>query len=72
MDTVLPDAEPKNWVDRHAPTLLRPWLKLARRDLTLTRSDEVITYVARNLEPYRGFHILMRSLPLPFSRSDRR
>lgn len=27
----------------------------------LTRSDEVITYVARNLEPYRGFHIFMRA-----------
>lgn len=31
--------------------------------LTLTRDDEVITYVARNLEPYRGFHIFMRALP---------
>jgi glycosyltransferase involved in cell wall biosynthesis len=30
---------------------------------TLTRRDEVITYVARNLEPYRGFHVFMRSLP---------
>jgi glycosyltransferase involved in cell wall biosynthesis len=30
---------------------------------TLTRRDEVITYAARNLEPYRGFHIFMRSLP---------
>jgi glycosyltransferase involved in cell wall biosynthesis len=29
----------------------------------LTRRDEVITYVARNLEPYRGFHVFMRSLP---------
>ena len=29
----------------------------------LTRRDEVITYVARNLEPYRGFHTFMRSLP---------
>ncbi|HTY95034.1 MAG TPA: glycosyltransferase family 4 protein, partial [Steroidobacteraceae bacterium] len=29
----------------------------------LTRRDEVITYVARNLEPYRGFHIFMRALP---------
>ena len=32
MSTVLPDAAPANWVDRHAPTALRPWLKLARFD----------------------------------------
>lgn len=29
----------------------------------LTRDDEVLTYVARNLEPYRGFPQFMRSLP---------
>lgn len=29
----------------------------------LTRKDEVITYVSRNLEPYRGFPSFMRSLP---------
>jgi glycosyltransferase involved in cell wall biosynthesis len=30
---------------------------------TLTRSDEVISFVSRGLEPYRGFHAFMRSLP---------
>jgi glycosyltransferase involved in cell wall biosynthesis len=25
--------------------------------------DEILTYVARNMEPYRGFHIFMRALP---------
>ncbi len=29
----------------------------------LTRDDEVITFVNRNLEPYRGYHIFMRALP---------
>lgn len=31
--------------------------------LALTRNDEVITFVNRNLEPYRGYHIFMRALP---------
>lgn len=29
----------------------------------LTRSDEVLTFVARNLEPLRGYHVFMRALP---------
>ncbi|MBS4010551.1 MAG: glycosyl transferase, partial [Roseovarius sp.] len=29
----------------------------------VTRSDEVITFVNRNLEPYRGYHVFMRALP---------
>ncbi|MFZ5963506.1 glycosyltransferase [Thalassococcus sp. BH17M4-6] len=29
----------------------------------LTREDEVITFINRNLEPYRGYHIFMRALP---------
>ena len=31
--------------------------------IALTREDEVITFVNRNLEPYRGYHIFMRALP---------
>ena len=33
------------------------------KDLVLTRQDEVITFVNRNLEPYRGYHTFMRALP---------
>ncbi|WP_299349547.1 glycosyltransferase family 4 protein [uncultured Shimia sp.] len=29
----------------------------------VTREDEVITFVNRNLEPYRGYHVFMRALP---------
>src|SRR5215472_3013072 len=29
----------------------------------LRRSDEVLTFVARNLEPLRGYHVFMRALP---------
>lgn len=32
--------------------------------IVLQPGDEVITFVARELEPYRGYHIFMRALPL--------
>lgn len=37
--------------------------------LKLRRGDPVVTYVARNLEPYRGFHVFMRCLPALQSRA---
>jgi glycosyltransferase involved in cell wall biosynthesis len=36
---------------------------LPNNALTLDRTHPVITYVSRNLEPYRGFHVFMRALP---------
>jgi len=38
-------------------------LSLPESGIDLTLDDEVVTYVARNLEPYRGFPNFMRSLP---------
>jgi glycosyltransferase involved in cell wall biosynthesis len=32
-------------------------------NIVLAKTDEVITFVNRNLEPYRGYHVLMRALP---------
>lgn len=38
-------------------------LGLGRLGRDITRQDEIVTYVARNLEKTRGFHIMMRALP---------
>ena len=38
-------------------------LELPELGLKLSREDEIVTFVARNLEPYRGFHVFMRALP---------
>jgi len=56
-DIVCPNAEAK--------------FKLPGSTRTFTRRDEVITYAARNLEPYRGFHVFMRALPQLMRRRKR-
>lgn len=38
-------------------------ITLSGKNITLSTANEVITFVSRNLEPYRGFHTFMRALP---------
>lgn len=45
--------------------------KTSGERITLTRRDEVVTFVNRNLEPYRGYHIFMRALPRLLRRRPR-
>ncbi|WP_462381130.1 glycosyltransferase [Pseudomonas sp. Marseille-QA0892] len=38
-------------------------IKLPDRGLEICAGDEVLTFVVRNLEPVRGYHVFMRALP---------
>lgn len=68
-DTFPASFHPKLYVrhDGIRTDLLRPdphaSVTLARLGRAVTRQDEIFTYMARNMEPTRGFHVFMRALP---------
>ncbi|GBQ52395.1 glycosyltransferase family 4 protein [Komagataeibacter sucrofermentans] len=58
--TVLPEG-----VDLHkcAPDPQARLCPFTLGSLTVRPDEKLVTYVARDLEPYRGFHVFMRALP---------
>jgi glycosyltransferase involved in cell wall biosynthesis len=61
---------PTRWQHRQFPTVQQPRIAVVHDGIDTDvvkpageREPELITYVARNLEPYRGFHSFMRAIP---------
>jgi glycosyltransferase involved in cell wall biosynthesis len=61
---------PTQWQQRQLPEVYAPRTTVVHDGIDTDaakpgaqRDEELITYVARNLEPYRGFHIFMRAIP---------
>ena len=48
--------------DRFVPNP-NAFVSMKKAGITLRPEDEVVTFVARELEPYRGYHSFMRALP---------
>jgi len=38
-------------------------VKIEINNVTLTRDNKIVLFIARNLEPYRGYHSFIRSIP---------
>jgi glycosyltransferase involved in cell wall biosynthesis len=61
---------PTRWQQSQLPAAYRPRTTLVHDGIDTDlaspageRDPQLVTYVARNLEPYRGFHVFMRSIP---------
>jgi glycosyltransferase involved in cell wall biosynthesis len=60
---------PTRWQHRQFPPVYRPRIAVVHDGIDTDGvrpgepEEELITYVARNLEPYRGFHVFMRAIP---------
>jgi glycosyltransferase involved in cell wall biosynthesis len=57
--TIIHDGVDTQYIQTPRPDALKG-LGLARN---FSEGDEILTFVSRNLEPYRGYHIFMRALP---------
>ena len=60
---------PTRWQQSRFPAVYRPGIRVVHDGIDTERvtpgrpEEELITYVSRNLEPYRGFHTFMRAIP---------
>jgi glycosyltransferase involved in cell wall biosynthesis len=62
---------PTRWQQRQFPAAYRAQMSVVHDGIDTDSvfpiqnsfSEEIVTYVARNLEPYRGFHVFMRAIP---------
>lgn len=67
---------PTRWQHRQFPAVYQPRIAVVHDGIDTEavapsrepprkekQGEELVTYVARNLEPYRGFHVFMRAIP---------
>ncbi len=65
LDAVDWGQSPTEWQRSQYPEIHRDRIAVVHEaiDTTIVKPDPIVTYSARDLEPYRGFHVFMRALP---------